>query len=203
MGRAGKVGGKDEHWFNLQDNNSLAAYVEDRRKMNDLKVLYHNTHLVTATEIYMTEDVFAGAKELENWKSNQVFEEVQRQEAETRVLETTWVCNIKDDKHKAWLVVRRYQEDTSKISTESPTCNKETVRILMVIATTKSWRLQSLYIYMSKRHFYRGQSLLEKCISHLLKKLTFHMTRYEDYYDVFMVWLTQVLRGTSLSKLYS
>ena len=109
----------------------------------------------------MTEDAFAGAKlqELENWKFNQVFEEVQREEAETSVLETTWVCNIKDDKHKARLVVRGYQEDTSKISTESPTCNKETVRILMVIATTKSWRLQSLDV---KAAFLQGAKFVRK-----------------------------------------
>ena len=44
LGRAGKVGGKYENWFNLQDNNSSAVYVEDRRKMNELKDLYHNIH---------------------------------------------------------------------------------------------------------------------------------------------------------------
>ena len=39
MGSSGKVGGKYENWFNLHDNNSSAVYVEDRRKMNELKVL--------------------------------------------------------------------------------------------------------------------------------------------------------------------
>ena len=161
LGRAGKVGRKYEHWWNFEDIHSSAIYVEDQRRMNELEILYHDTHLTSLTEIYVTEDAFANAKatELENWKTNKVFEEVSKEDIKQRVLQTTWVCNLKDEKPKARLVVRGYQEDTSKISSESPTCNKETIRILMVIAVTNSWKLQSLDV---KAAFLQGAKFIRK-----------------------------------------
>ena len=161
IGRAGKVNGKYKHWWNFEDMSSSAIYCEDQRKMNDLQLLYHDNHLTSVTEIYVSEDAFADAKatELDNWRTNKVFEEVQADGVKQRVLQTTWVCNLKDNKPKARLVVRGYQEDTSKISSESPTCNKETIRMLMVVAVTRSWELQSLDV---KAAFLQGAAFVRE-----------------------------------------
>ena len=160
--RAGKVTGKFLNWYNLQDLNSNAIFFEDITKLNQLQLLEKGSVTATQnTEIYLTADFFKDAKqkELQNWKDNKVYKEIDRDKAQSKILETTWVCNVKDNQPKARLVVRGYQEDTSEISKESPTCNKESVRILMLIVSTKEWKLHALDI---KSAFLQGATFVRK-----------------------------------------
>ena len=158
--RAGKATAKFKDWYNFQDINSTNVYVEDINKLKNLKFLY-NEDRSSNTEIYVSEDVFSKAKseELASWKQNRVYEEVSKDEVKSNILQTTWVCNMKNEKPKARLVVRGYQEDTSNISKESPTSNKETIRLLMVIAATKDWILKALDV---KAAFLQGAEFVRK-----------------------------------------
>ena len=78
--------------------------------------------------------------EIENWKKNQVFEEVVDVGQET--ISVKWVMKDKhkDGKviHKARLVARGFEEFDRKRS-DSPTCMKENVRIMLAISASKGW----------------------------------------------------------------
>ena len=47
---------------------------------------------------------------------------------------------------KARLVARGFEEETANMRTDSPTCSKEAVRLLLAVASTKGWKCHSLDI---------------------------------------------------------
>ena len=112
--------------------------------------------------MYIAEtEIFKGAKEteLKTWKQYEVYKEVNRDTVDQRVLGTTWVCNLKNGRARARLTVRGFMEDKNAIPSASPTCNKETVRIIMTIAATKRWRLNLLDV---KATFLQGKSFVRE-----------------------------------------
>ena len=66
---------------------------------------------------------------MENWKTNDVYEEVPHEGQP--LISTRWVVSekIKDGAPtvKARLVARGFEEDTSTLRKDSPTCSKESV----------------------------------------------------------------------------
>ena len=56
---------------------------------------------------------------------------------------------------KARLVAKGFQEDTI-VRTDSPTCRKENIRVLIAIAATNRWRVKSLDI---KSAFLQGKKI--------------------------------------------
>ena len=155
MNRAGKANRKYKNWYNFEDiKDKDAVYCEDFTTLKGFHRIediteYSNENEHTDNEVYFCEEeLFANAKkvQLDMWESYGVYEEVPMNEVEEnqKILNTTWVCSIKNNLPKARLVVRGYQEDTSQISKESPTCNKETVRILLVLSATNRWKVNSL-----------------------------------------------------------
>ena len=95
-------------------------------------------------------DKFENAKkeEIEKWNHMGVFEEVDDLGQET--ISTRWVCTekIKGDTVvlKARLVARGFEEDTTQIKTDSPTCSKDSLRIALAIAASKGWNVKTLDI---------------------------------------------------------
>ena len=67
---------------------------------------------------------------------------------QTKGKSTRWVCTrkIKGGKvvHKARLVARGFEENSKLLQTDSPTCSKESLRLLLSIISSHSWRLHSL-----------------------------------------------------------
>ena len=95
--------------------------------------------------------------EVEKWVEENVFEEVQFKGQD--LLTTTWVITSKvhDEKviTKARLVVRGYEE-IEKNRSDSPTCSKDNIRMLLAVAVSKDWKVQSLDI---KAAFLQGNPI--------------------------------------------
>ena len=86
-------------------------------------------------------------KEIEKWKKNGVFEEVSvdQMDEDEHPVTTQWVKSEVGDKKKARLVVRGFEEAPLRSTeTVSPTCRKESLRLLFSITASKDWPLRSL-----------------------------------------------------------
>ena len=88
----------------------------------------------------------AQKNELDKWKEYQVYEEVE--DADHDTITRKWVVTEKKQNRifrvKARLVARGFEEDTTKIRTESPTISKENLRLIYTTAVNNSWKLHSI-----------------------------------------------------------
>ena len=102
--------------------------------------------MVRGNEEFSQKIVDAKVKELENMKSNHVFEEVEYTGQKT--ISSRWVYTEKykegEQVVKARLVARGFEEKEKDLLTESPTCSKESVRLVMITAASMSWKLQAI-----------------------------------------------------------
>ena len=87
--------------------------------------------------------------EIEKWKQNNVYEEVEAHEVDDQFvpISTRWVTNDNGHKKKARLVARGFEEipldSTERVS---PTCRKESLRLLFTVAASMKWPIHSLDI---------------------------------------------------------
>lgn len=91
--------------------------------------------------------------ELEKLKEYKVYDEIP--ENGQTVLSTRWVMTMKGDKPRARLVVRGFEEEES-VQTDSPTVSKCAMRLMFVIAASKSWKIKTTDI---KSAFLQGKEL--------------------------------------------
>ena len=99
----------------------------------------------------------AKREEIMKWYEERVIEEIDDGNQER--LSTTWVVTtkVKNDKEitKARLVVRGYEE-TNKSRSDSPTCIRDNVRLMLAISLAREWEIQSLDI---KAAFLQGKQI--------------------------------------------
>ena len=115
-----------------------------RNSENDINIAEE-----VCTEIFLSnnDDEVHEAKldELKSWKKNKVYKEVENKGQST--ISIKWVLREKklQDKVfiKARLVLRGYEE-LKTFRTDSPTCRRESVRIMLTILSSKGWKLQSI-----------------------------------------------------------
>ena len=87
--------------------------------------------------------VDAKLAELEKFKVNKVYVEVDANEQSN--VGVCWVITKKaEGTVKARLVALGYQENSSNIQKDSPTCNRDSIRLLLTIVATESWKLQHI-----------------------------------------------------------
>ena len=89
------------------------------------------------------------AAELQKWVDNDVFEEVPISDIEEDVspISVGWIYTDNEKKRKARLVARGYQEaPLMSTSTVSPTCRKESLRILFTVTASSGWTIKSVDI---------------------------------------------------------
>ena len=164
LGRAGKATGKHKTWFNLeyltpQEITGVQQSV-DLQQVQDLK-LYEMNHTNDDENVLMFEDVnMEGAKaiELNNWKQNKVYEEVENHGQ--KCISTRWVYTLKSTAEgiepKARLVARGYEEYNNDIQTDSPTCAHESLRVIISVLANRSWKIHSMDI---KTAFLQGENM--------------------------------------------
>ena len=113
---------------------------------------------MTNTDELSQDVVDAKAKEIDNLVSNKVFEVVPY--SNQRTISSRWVIAERFKKGnritKARLVARGFEEDSSKYRKDSPTCCRESLRLVFLAAVLKSWRLESIDITAA---FLQGGSL--------------------------------------------
>ena len=87
-------------------------------------------------------------QEIKKWQEFGTFTEVE--DIGQPRISTRWVCTekLKGGKLvlKARLVARGFEEDKSQLRTDSPTCYKESLRLLLCILAANNWKLQSIDI---------------------------------------------------------
>ena len=96
--------------------------------------------------------------ELESWKQNSVYLEVPDEEQDR--IHTRWILSSKETSSgkvpKARLVAKGFQDvDASITRSDSPTCAKESLRLVLAIVASKCWSLNSMDI---KTAFLQGMT---------------------------------------------
>ena len=164
MNRTGKATGKYKHFWDIRNisNDEILEYdmksdvadwkehVDDGEDTEEVNL--HET-LTSSMEEEITK---AKEEELKRWKEEKVYDEVD--DGGQFKISTRWVITskIKNGKvfTKARLVARGYEEDGSKIRSDSPTCMRENIRIALCIVASKDWKLNSIDI---KAAFLQGK----------------------------------------------
>jgi len=166
LSRAGKATGKRKNWYNVHVKETDEVISLDISTVGEYTVVNKDDAGSDGFDLGIVEDVYAvqlddyaAEKEIElaSWISNNVYEEVAIEELDARkVITSTWVCKESGGKKKARLVARGFLEDTTSISRDSPTCCKESLRLLLSIIAGKNWILQALDI---KSAFLQGKEM--------------------------------------------
>ena len=157
-GRAGKVGktraGRHKMWANVKMVNDGCM-----KSVNFDNVEWrYKEESVLLSQSFDYDVIRAQEIEINNLISNGVYTRVDDEGQD--YVETRWVLTEKDDEKgnklvKARLVAKGYQE--SNVSrTDSPTCGKSNLRMILTIAATNKWKVCSLDI---KSAFLQGREL--------------------------------------------
>ena len=98
--------------------------------------------------VLFIKSVFDGAKrtELDIWKKFDVYKSV-KDDGQDRV-STRWVLTIKDNGiAKARLVARGFEdEELEPKDKQSPTCCKESIRLIICVSVMYTWKMESIHI---------------------------------------------------------
>ena len=143
-----KQSGKYRNWINLKASEDTEPKCVN---WDDVETWTHIDNeeeiFLTTTQIKSQEVVDAKAREMKNMIDNDVFEEVEK-EQQTPVITARWVITEKtkgDTTYtKARLVARGFEEDSQQFKKDSPTCTRESLRLLFTTAAIKTWELHSL-----------------------------------------------------------
>ena len=165
--RAGKVGGKNEHWWNITNRDSGVTNSFDSSKFKFLQKIDklegdNEVQKVFVVQIprYLHSDpkcVQAKAKELESWDEFGVYEEVCNEGQET--IGTSWMLVEKVINGKLGVKARlciRGDQEKSKHRTDSPTVHKTSINLFYLLAAAKGWRIHTADI---KCAFLQGENI--------------------------------------------
>ena len=148
LGRAGKATStKYKNCFNVQkDTDNSVSWLDFEKDLVEVRNIPEDEETFLA---YNSNAIHqAKQDEISNWVKNNVFEEVSFDNQKT--ISVRWVITekMKDSKLvvKARLVARGFEEDTTNIRKDSPTCSKESIRILVALSAAMKWKIHSLDI---------------------------------------------------------
>ena len=138
VSRAGKATGVYRHCYNVARDSGTSGWC-DLSTLDDLRQVPPEEELFV---FHCSEKVSeAKDREMENWHSNKVFNEVPN--VGQKLISTRWVVTEKmkngNPITKARLVARGFEEDSNLLRKDSPTCSRESVRMLLAIASSKNW----------------------------------------------------------------
>ena len=180
MSRGGKSTGKYAKWYNVEYKCSATSKVNinsfDLSVVNELTLLQKtkdqnseeiHRKIETDKEVNNIDKVYkidhnqfgdAKGKELLSWKDHGVYDVVPR--CEKKCISARWVCTLKQTENglipKARLVARGFEERSDNINKESPTCSKDSLRVVLGIINQMKWQLNSIDI---KTAFLQGKSI--------------------------------------------
>ena len=154
----GKTTGKYKNWFNVQrsdgkENHSVNLESVEFEMLNNPDAEYAMMITIPKEEQNSPECLEAKIKELAKLESFETYSTVP-DEGQERI-STTWVMTNKGSEVRARLTARGYEE-TSDIQKDSPTLCKSTLRIILCIAATKRWKVETTDI---KSAFLQGSQL--------------------------------------------
>ena len=164
--RAGKSTGAYSKAWNTINEEGIQKYV-NFDAVNEWQIINNlpNTHIFTTLasidteyeeeiEIYVSESEKNNSKEeinqakvreLNSWKENKVYEEVEF--SNQQCISGRWILKPKIidgiQSMKARYVLRGFEEDQD-FRTDSPTCLRETLRLALALFPTQRWRINSI-----------------------------------------------------------
>ena len=152
LSRTGKDKGPLKGWYNFEyvepEDKCGTKISIDLSKVQDLEKLTVSEQ--EDSVLIVNDEQFDGAKlvELENWKQNKVYEEVENTGQKT--ISTRWVCTLKETKEglkpKARLVARGFEDWHTDIQKDSPTCLSESFRTALAVIAQKQWDVHTIDI---------------------------------------------------------
>lgn len=162
--RAGKATGQYKSHWNIDNDGSISQIdtnkVEWKPAVTE-DVIYSTDVIYKSQQVSSEVDkatVDAKRRELDNWVMNEVYEEVEDIGQDT--ISVRWVITPKlvNDQWttKARLVARGFQENVDDLRTDSPTCMKETMRLVLFLASSMKWKINSIDI---KAAFLQGKPI--------------------------------------------
>ena len=158
----GKSGSARERWVNVsEDGEDCAPKGIDWLDVEKWKRIPEEA-LITF-DPRDPEMMAAQLTELEHWKKHDVYEEIEKTNEDC--ITTQWVYSQKyvDGKRivKARLVARGFQEKDESIRSDSPCTTKESVRLLLIVASHKRWKTSTIDI---KSAFLQGEKIDRRVI---------------------------------------
>ena len=139
ISRAGKAGKSNMDTYNIERDQDGYIGWYDLSEIKDLSLVNDKTEMI----VFLTNNDVTVAKdrEFQSWVENDVFEMVE--DRGQKCISVRWVITEKVVEGKvvtkARLVVRGFEENTSDLQKDSPTCSREAIRILIAIAASKQW----------------------------------------------------------------
>ena len=184
MSKAGKNGGKYENWLNVKGKDGVCKSIDWENGVREWQLYEENEEIDKDTEelaakmrqieitkkhveeqqVLFTSSTLdpclvaeAQEKELESWRVNNVYNEVQY--TGQNCISTRWVYTEKYIDGikviKARLVARGYEE-TEELLVDSPTCSKECLRLASTIIASNEWICHGIDV---KTAFLQGKNI--------------------------------------------
>ena len=140
LSRAGKVTGRNRHWYNIQDNISNEMKSVDLGCIEWKSLETENEDVHTTVVENNPSSRAAKQTELQKLRQFETYDEVEDHGQST--ISTRWVITNKDDTTRARLVARDFEEH-SFIPKDSPTVGKGEMRIFLTVCTSKNWSVKT------------------------------------------------------------
>ena len=140
ISRAGKVKGSNKYCYNVKrDDLSGRIHWINMENIQDLTFVPDDSQMIVLFNTNAIRN--AKEKELAKWISHDVFEEVE--DVGQPTISVRWVITERvvngNIETKARLVARGFEEDTSHLQKDAPTCSTEAVRLTVSIASSRKW----------------------------------------------------------------
>ena len=143
LSRAGKSKGKYGDWVNVHEKNAdKPKSINWKESVVEWKEIVPEEALISYNN--STEAMDAMFRELQKWRDYEVYEEVE--ESNQKTISVRWVLTEKEGKVKARLVARGFEDKDLDTRTDSPTCSKMNLRLIIAIAASKGWKINALDI---------------------------------------------------------
>ena len=155
--RAGKVGGRHENCFNIKEKvDGKIRWYDFKNEVKEWQPIPSNIMITTSDKESIK---VAKEKEVNNWKMNDVFEEVPF--TNQHLISTRWVITTKEVESipitKARLVARGFEDDIGYgRKVDSPTCARESLCLTLSLIAIKGWKCMAMDI---KTAFLQGKPI--------------------------------------------
>ena len=153
--RAGKATGANKYIMNVCKGDENPFWLDFQKGVLEWKHASTETHDVETSDESIEENVLltnfdnvleAKQQELQNWILNKVYSVVPDNGQDT--LGTRWVLTEKPGAEgnvlKARLVAKGYQDKEDCVRRDSPTCSKESLKIILAIIASNGWECNSM-----------------------------------------------------------
>ena len=157
ISRAGKAGGIYDSCYNIERNDGTVEWIDLARQVEKWRPFSENNEVLLNLES-SSAVMKAKEAEIENWKNNDVYTEVENVGQSS--ISLRWVMTEKfignETKIKARLVARGFEEDLGEHRTDSPTCAKDSLRVALTIISSNRWQCNTIDI---KSAFLQGENI--------------------------------------------